>query len=295
MSVTTSTSPLELNAVSALSHDSWENFDALVHLLGNSRHLVVLSGAGCSTESGIPDYRDRAGSWKRTPPMKYQEFIGSQIARQRYWARALIGWRQFHQVRPNRAHGVLAEWERAGWLQQLITQNVDGLHHRAGSRKVIDLHGRIDTVECLQCEHTLSREWVQRQLIDLNPSWSTLNAVMAPDGDALLADVDFSTFRLRECPHCNGVLKPAVVFFGESVPRHKVANAFAAVDDADAMLIVGSSLMVFSGYRFVRRANERGIPVALINQGRTRADHEVHVKVEGRCSEVLQALVPRLL
>lgn len=271
-----------------------KNFAALLQMVANSRRLVVLSGAGCSTESGIPDYRDDDGAWKRTPPMQYQEFIGSHAARQRYWARALLGWQQFRNVRPNKAHEVLAHFERLGRIETVITQNVDGLHQQAGSNNVIDLHGRIDTVECLQCRRTTAREQIQTRLAQLNPHWTTLAADIAPDGDALLSGVDFSAFELVECAYCSGPLKPAVVFFGESVPREKVSDAFAAMDQADALLVVGSSLMVFSGYRFVRKARERGIPIAILNLGRTRGDAEAMVKIEGRCATVLAALQTQL-
>jgi NAD-dependent SIR2 family protein deacetylase len=192
-------------------------------------------------------------------------------------------------VEPNVAHRVLAEWERAGRVHTLITQNVDGLHQRAGSRAVIDLHGRLDEVECMQCRTVTARRVTQEEMETRNPRWSERQAQMAPDGDALL-EADFRSFEIPACEDCGGVLKPAVVFFGESVPRQRVTDAFAAVSSADALLVVGSSLMVFSGYRFVRTARERGIPTAIINRGQTRADGEVSLKLEGSCSEVLARL-----
>ena len=239
----------------------------LAERLSNSRCCVVLTGAGVSTESGIPDYRDRAGAWKRTPPMSYQEFVGSHAARQRYWARALVGWRMFSQVRPNRAHLALTSLQQVGKVHTLITQNVDGLHQLAGSQQVIDLHGRIDRVECLECKRTMLRERLQTQLAERNPQWAALSAEMAPDGDALLPDADFTDFDLPGCEYCGGVLKPAVVFFGENVPPPTVACAYAAVRGADLLLVVGSSLMVMSGHRFVRECCALQIPVALINRG----------------------------
>jgi NAD-dependent SIR2 family protein deacetylase len=174
-------------------------FGALLRLLERAARLLVLSGAGCSTESGIPDYRDAQGAWKRAPPMRYQQFIGSAAARQRYWARALIGWRTFRDVAPNAAHQALARLEQAGRLDTLITQNVDGLHQRAGSSNVIDLHGRIDAVQCLRCARHWPREHVQRRLEELNPHWAARAAHLAPDGDALLAETDFSSFQLVDC------------------------------------------------------------------------------------------------
>lgn len=269
---------------------AWAGFDDLLQIVRRSQRLVVLSGAGCSTASGIPDYRDADGAWKRTPPMRYQEFIAHHAARQRYWARALLGWQQFRNVQPSRAHRVLAEFEAIGRVHGVITQNVDGLHQQAGSRHVVDLHGRIDRVQCLQCHRLHAREHIQAALAARNPSFTQLQASMAPDGDALLVDADFDRFEVLGCMHCGGVLKPAVVFFGESVPRQTVHDAFAMLEQADALLVVGSSLMVFSGYRFVRRANERGIPVAVVNLGRTRADAEIDVKVAASCDSVLAAL-----
>ncbi len=211
------------------------DLDSLTDFLAPRRRLFVLTGAGCSTESGIPDYRDADGQWKHRQPMQYREFVGSHEARQRYWSRSLVGWRRIAGAEPNAAHQALARLENAGRVCCLVTQNVDRLHHRAGSRALIDLHGRLDRVEC-----------------------------------------------------------PAVVFFGENVPRRRVDRAFAALDEADAVLVAGSSLMVFSGYRFARAAAERGVPLALLNLGRTRADAEATLKVEGRCGEVLPRLVERL-
>lgn len=264
-------------------------------MLASSRRCVVLTGAGISTESGIPDYRDQNGAWKRSPPMSYQEFMGSRAARQRYWARALIGWRQFRGVDPNRAHHALARFEQAGVVHTVITQNVDGLHQRAGSRNVIDLHGRIDLVECLACKRLSAREFMQAQLAEINPDWTALHAEMAPDGDALLEHADFASFELPDCEHCAGPLKPAVVFFGENVPRQIVASAYEAVRSSDLLLVAGSSLMVMSGHRFVREARTLGIPIGVINLGRTRADGEVDVKVEASCGATLQWLAAAVL
>jgi len=270
--------------------DSSEGIEALAELLQRSRHLVVLTGAGCSTESGIPDYRDRHGAWKRQPPMSFQEFTASVTARQRYWSRASIGWQRLRAVRPCRAHYALARLERAGRLDCLITQNVDGLHQQAGSHRVIDLHGRIDGVQCLHCRRCFSRAATQARLDELNPRWAQLEAGIAPDGDADLDERLVAEFRLVDCEHCGGPLKPAVVFFGESVPCDTVKSAYAAVEGADALLVIGSSLMVYSGYRFVRAASERAVPVAIVNLGTTRADAQVSLKVEGQCGEVLERL-----
>jgi NAD-dependent SIR2 family protein deacetylase len=268
--------------------------ESLATLLADSRRLVVLTGAGCSTESGIPDYRDVTGAWKRKPPMMFQEFTASSAARQRYWARACIGWRQFHGVAPGRSHRALARLEQAGRVDCVITQNVDGLHQRAGSHRVIDLHGRIDGVECLHCRAVYRRADIQARLDVLNPDWAGVHAAMAPDGDALLEEEGWQQFRLVDCEHCQGALKPTVVFFGEAVPAGTVSAAYAALAAADALLVAGSSLMVYSGYRFVRAACERGLPVAVVNLGTTRADSLVSLKVEASCGEALEHLAETL-
>jgi NAD-dependent SIR2 family protein deacetylase len=280
------------NSLNARSEDSIlvSGLDEIARLVQRSRHLLVLTGAGCSTESGIPDYRDREGAWKRQQPMTYQEFVGSHAAQQRYWARALLGWKQFRDVRPNRSHRVLARLERLGRVQSLITQNVDGLHQCAGSIQVLDLHGRIDEVECLGCRRSSGREPVQRRLEQLNPRWGERVALMAPDGDAVLEEVDFGAFEIAGCEHCQGPLKPAVVFFGESIPSDRAARAERSVQSADALLIVGSSLMVYSAYRLVCAAHELGLPIIIVNQGKTRADALASSKLEGQCGLILERL-----
>jgi NAD-dependent SIR2 family protein deacetylase len=249
--------------------------------------LFVLSGAGCSTGSGIPDYRDLDGGWKRRPPVTLQAFTGEAKTRSRYWARSLVGWRRFGRARPNGTHASLAALEADGRVEVLLTQNVDGLHQTAGSRNVIDLHGRLDTVRCLACEARTPREVFQRELEALNPDWLVLDALDAPDGDADLEGLDFASFRVPDCAACGGLLKPDVVFFGENVPRDRVERASAHLAAADAMLIVGSSLMVFSGYRFAREAARLGKPIAAVNLGRTRADDLLSLKIELDCATAL--------
>jgi NAD-dependent SIR2 family protein deacetylase len=263
-------------------------------MVQRSARLVVLTGAGCSTGSGIPDYRDRDGEWKRNPPIKFQEFIGSALAQKRYWARSMVGWELVESARPNAAHDALAAIEASGRLRYLVTQNVDGLHQKAGSVRVNDLHGRVDRVRCLDCGEAGSRAAFQERMIAMNPSWQNRDAGFAPDGDADLDGVSFDEFRVPACPRCSGRLKPDVVFFGESVPRARVDEAMAEVDASDVLLIVGSSLMVWSGYRFVKRARERGIRVGAVNLGKTRADAEIDVKVRADCGEVLGAVAAAL-
>ncbi|WP_045760336.1 NAD-dependent protein deacetylase [Xanthomonas albilineans] len=265
---------------------------ALEAFVVRHRRLFVLTGAGCSTDSGIPDYRDVAGEWKRTPPVTYQAFMGELATRQRYWARSLIGWPRFGYAQPNATHAALAHLEARGQVALLLTQNVDGLHQAAGSRAVIDLHGRLDVVRCMQCERRMPRETFQQQLLQHNPHWATLQAGQAPDGDADLDGVDFAAFVVPACPHCGGMLKPDVVFFGENVPRERVTSAFAHLQQADAMLVVGSSLMVYSGFRFVQAAAKAGVPIAAINLGRTRADDLLDLKVNQPCAQALAFLYP---
>lgn len=256
--------------------------------------LFVLTGAGCSTESGIPDYRDANGDWKRAAPVTYQAFMGSEATRQRYWARSLIGWRIMGQARPGPAHHALAAIEALGHVRLLLTQNVDGLHDAAGSRSTLDLHGRIDTVCCTQCGRRSPRAQLQQALMARNPEWAQLSARSAPDGDADLEGRDFSAFDIPACDACGGLLKPDVVFFGESVPPARVAAARTALQDSDAVLVAGSSLMVYSGFRFVQAAAAAGLPVAAVNLGRTRADELLALKVEAPVGAALSELASLL-
>ena len=266
-------------------------FSSLQDFIDRHRSLFILTGAGCSTSSGIPDYRGADGKWKRTPPVTYQAFLGEELTRRRYWARSLIGWRRFGRARPNDAHRALARLEAMGRSELLLTQNVDRLHQAAGSARVIDLHGRIDLVRCMDCGQRSPREELQDEIGRLNPGWLDLDAAEAPDGDADLEEADFSSFAVPSCGRCGGVLKPDVVFFGENVPRDRVDAAERRLDEADAMLIVGSSLMVYSGFRFVQRAAGAGKPVAAVNLGRTRADGLLSLKAEQACEEALAFLL----
>ncbi|NCT72725.1 MAG: NAD-dependent protein deacetylase [Xanthomonadaceae bacterium] len=255
------------------------------------RRLFVLTGAGCSTASGIPDYRDEQGAWKRTPPVTYQAFVGDVATRQRYWARSLLGWPRVAAARPNAAHRALAALEQQGRCELLLTQNVDGLHQAAGSTAVIDLHGRLDGVLCLACGTATSRARLQLRVQQANPGWASLEAAAAPDGDADLEGRDFSLFQVPACERCEGLLKPDVVFFGENVPRARVDRAMAHLGRADAMLVVGSSLMVYSGLRFVHAAIRLGVPVAAVGLGRTRADDVLQFRVAAPCGEALAFLL----
>jgi NAD-dependent SIR2 family protein deacetylase len=264
---------------------------ALVEFIERHPRLFVLTGAGCSTDSGIPDYRDAAGEWKRAQPILIREFVENERARKRYWARSLVGFRRIGQARPNDAHRALAALERRGRVAQLVTQNVDGLHQAAGSRLVIDLHGRVHVVRCLRCERRTPREELQAEMVLRNPGFAGLDALEAPDGDADLDGVAFDGFDVPACGHCGGLLKPDVVFFGENVPGDRVRQAMAALAAADALLIVGSSLMVYSGYRFATAMADAGKPIAAINLGRTRADDLLSLKITDRCTAALAFLL----
>lgn len=264
---------------------------SLREFIARHSRIFVLTGAGCSTDSGIPDYRDAAGEWKRTQPVQFRAFMEDALTRKRYWARSLVGWRRFGRAAPNEAHFALAALERQGRVELLVTQNVDGLHQAAGSSAVVDLHGRLDTVRCMDCDARFPREELQHELLRRNPEWSHLDARDAPDGDAELQGLEFTRFDVPDCPRCGGLLKPDVVFYGESVPRERVERAMQAVRDADAMLIVGSSLMVYSGYRFAREAAAAGKPIAAVNLGRTRADELLGLKVAQSCSVALGFLL----
>lgn len=251
------------------------------------RRLLVLTGAGLSTDSGIPDYRGPSAP-PRTP-MTYAEFRSGPAAQQRYWARSHIGWQHLHRADPNDGHRALAAMERSGRLSALITQNVDGLHQAAGSRQVVDLHGRISAVICLDCREVTERATLHQRLESANPGFGQGSSrLIAPDGDAIVDGIE--TFRIVPCDSCGGVLKPDVVFFGENVPRERVELCYSLVEEAEALLVAGSSLTVMSGLRFVRAAQGRGIPVAIVNRGRTRGDELADLRVDAGCSEILGVL-----
>ncbi|MGO4255583.1 NAD-dependent protein deacetylase [Marmoricola sp. RAF53] len=253
-------------------------------VLGDRRWLV-LTGAGVSTDSGIPDYRG-PGAPARTP-MTGQQFRSGPAARQRYWARAYLGWTAMGTARPNTTHRVLAELERAGATSGLITQNVDGLHGAAGSTDVVDLHGRVDRVICLDCAETSDRADLQVRLAALNPGFGAEDLRVLPDGDVDLEST--AGFVLAPCEGCGGALKPDVVFFGENVPPERVARCHALVDDAEALVVLGSSLHVFSGRRFVKRAHDRGVPIVIVNRGETRGDPWATLKLDSGCAQTLAA------
>lgn len=266
----------------------------LVALL-TERRVAVLTGAGMSTDSGIPDYRGPDSP--PSNPMTIKQFTSDPEFRQRYWARNHVGWRHMADTLPNAGHRALAALERAGVVSGLITQNVDLLHTKAGSANVVNLHGTYAQVICLSCGFTMTRAQLAEELEALNPGFieraEALGGIaVAPDADATVTDT--SSFRYLDCPRCSGMLKPDIVYFGESVPKERVAQAYSMVDDADVLLVAGSSLTVFSGYRFVRHAAAAGMPVAIINRGPTRGDELADVKINSGCSEMLVLLTDEL-
>jgi NAD-dependent SIR2 family protein deacetylase len=259
------------------------------------RRVAVLTGAGMSTDSGIPDYRGPDSP--PSNPMTIRQFTGDPLFRQRYWARNHVGWRHMDDTQPNAGHRAVAALERDGVVGGVITQNVDLLHTKAGSGNVINLHGTYSQVVCLNCGHTMTRAALAEELDALNPGFTErVEAVgglaVAPDADAVVTDT--ASFRYLDCPSCGGMLKPDIVYFGENVAKDVVQQAFLLVEQADALLVAGSSLTVFSGYRFVRHAAARGMPIAIINRGPTRGDQHAGVKVDGGCSELLTLLAEEL-
>jgi NAD-dependent SIR2 family protein deacetylase len=278
---------------SAIAEDERASFDALVDLVADG-DVVVLGGAGLSTESGIPDYRGPTGRARAAQPMTYQEFVGAASARQRYWSRSHLGWRQIARAAPNLGHLAVADLERRGLLRGIITQNVDGLHQAAGAKRVVELHGGLDRVICLGCGQLTRRERLDERLREANLTWDARVSKVNPDGDVVVPDADVTRFVVVNCDLCGGLLKPDVVFFGENVPRPRVEGCFAMVDDAGALLVLGSSLTVASGYRFVRRAAKIGVPVAIVNDGVTRGDDLARLRLSGQLGQVLTTLVAKL-
>ena len=253
--------------------------------------VLILSGAGLSTESGIPDYRGPTGLARRATPMTYQTFTGSAGARRRYWARSYIGWRHIARAAPNQGHRAVAELGRLGLLAGIITQNVDGLHQAAGASGVTELHGSLHRVTCLSCGQRTPRTDLDRRLAEANADWDEAAALINPDGDAVLEDAATETFRVVDCRACRGVLKPDVVFFGENVPPERARACYAMVERASSLVVLGSSLTVMSGLRYVRHAAKLDLPVVIVNQGSTRGDPHATATLDAPLGQVLTALV----
>ncbi|MCU1691038.1 MAG: Silent information regulator protein Sir2 [Frankiales bacterium] len=270
-----------------------DGLDALADLVGRGG-VVVLSGAGLSTESGIPDYRGPTGAARPSSPMTYQVFTGDPVARRRYWARSHLGWRTIGDARPNAGHLAVTRLQRQGLLDGVVTQNVDGLHSAAGAVDVVDLHGRLDTVVCLSCGTRSPRARLAERLEAANTGWTAEVLAVHPDGDVALPDADLEAFTVVPCEVCDGVLKPDVVFFGETVPKDRVQRCFALVEASRALLVLGSSLTVMSGYRFVLRAAKLGLPVAVVNAGPTRGDRQATLRVDAPLGQVLPEVADRV-
>ncbi|MFK7862260.1 MAG: NAD-dependent protein deacetylase [Granulosicoccus sp.] len=262
----------------------------LEQFLQNYPRLMVLTGAGISTASGLGDYRDKSGQWKRKQPITGQVFVNNETARKRYWARSSVGWPLFSSAKPGASHRALRTLEKSGHIELLVTQNVDRLHQKAGHKNSIDLHGVLASVSCIDCHSSVDRDDFQVELLQHNDWLNHLTAEYAPDGDADLELKSLNAMQVPACKHCRGILKPDVVFFGETVPRQTVATAMQALTTADALLVAGSSLMVYSGFRFCREAQKQGKPIAIVNDGITRADDLALLKVQGDCGERLTRL-----
>ena len=271
-------------------HD--REFRELLRTMSCAR-TVVLTGAGCSTESGIPDYRGPETRRRARSPITFQQYTANDETQRRYWARSAVGWPKIRTAKPNAAHDALARLEAAGHINGIITQNVDRLHHGAGSQRVVELHGALQEVICLTCGALECRDELQQRLLAANPEFRVETATFAPDGDADV-EVDLREFEVPACLECGGRLKPNVVFFGENVPPPVVESAWSLFDEAEALLVVGSSLTVYSGLRFVKRATERHLPVAIVNLGPTRGDDAAWVRIDARAGRVLSDLAHAL-
>ena len=274
-------------------HEPEQAGELLAEFIHRYPRLLILTGAGVSTDSGIPDYRDGEGAWKRKQPVQHRDFMENHETRQRYWGRSLIGWPVIRNALPNPSHYSIADLELRNHSSLVVTQNVDRLHQKAGTHAVSDLHGRADEVLCMSCGYRSPRDDVHARCAALNPDFRQYKADAAPDGDADL-NVDFSDFLLADCPQCSGILKPDVVFFGDYVPKQRVQSAMDALKASDGLLVIGSSLMVFSGFRFCRYAKEFGKPIATLNLGRTRAEELAELKLNARIGETLRASLDQL-
>ncbi|XP_076294133.1 NAD-dependent protein deacylase Sirt4 isoform X2 [Lasioglossum baleicum] len=265
----------------------------LKEFIDSHNNMCILTGAGISTESGIPDYRsENVGLYARSNrrPVLYKDFCASDDIRKRYWARNYVGWPRFSSLKPNETHKILNKLEDAQKVRSIITQNVDNLHSKAGSRRVIELHGTAFRVMCLKCDQKICRYYLQEILDSLNPNMTATSQLIRPDGDVDISQEQVKGFVVPACMNCGGILKPDIVFFGDNVPRQVVESVQYNVKHSDSLLILGSTLTTYSGYRIALQANNAGIPIAILNIGHTRADDLASVKVEGRCGEVLSRI-----
>ena len=269
--------------------------DKLTCSLGSANHWVALTGAGISAASGIPTYRDHLGRWLGSTPIQHQDFVTQLSSRRRYWSRSVIGWPRVRDAQPNTVHFNVTDLQRLGLIRSVITQNVDRLHQRAGCENAIDLHGRLDQVVCLDCDATVTRESIQQWLERHNPTLDIAGAIPQPDGDADLPDALIADFAIPDCTACGGTLMPNVVFFGGNVPRARIDACFEAINSCDGLLVLGSSLNVYSGYRFCRHAASMGKKIVILNEGITRADDLCDEKYTDAPFLTLNAATTRLV
>lgn len=270
-----------------------EDIQRLQKFVNESKRLLVLTGAGISTESGIPDYRSEGvGLYARSTnrPVQYHDFVRHPEIRQRYWARNYVGWPKFGQFLPNRSHFALAQMEKKGKIHWLVTQNVDALHLKSGCQKITELHGSAYRVMCLGCSHTMTRQVMQELIESHNPHWSAHSEEIAPDADVQLTSEQIKGFMVPPCPNCGGLLKPEIIFFGDNVAKPVVEFVHEKIQESDSLLCAGTSLQVYSGYRFVAAAYNQGKTVAILNIGPTRADNLAHIKIDAKCGEVLSKI-----
>ncbi len=267
--------------------------EALAALIARNQPALLLTGAGISTDSGIPAYRNERGEWSHPPPVQAKAFYTELSTRRRYWARSMAGWPRMAGAQPNAAHLACARLQKAGYASEIITQNVDGLHQRAGSTEVTDLHGNLANVRCVECQTLQSRDEVQQRLLTDNPDQKPVTGPAGPDGDSVIETID-DRFSIPDCTSCGGIIKPDVVFFGENVPAERVEHCFELLSRSRLLLCIGTSLMVFSGYRFCRAAKEQQIPIAIINQGTTRADDIASAKLDLDCAAALTGIAEQL-
>ncbi|XP_063832871.1 NAD-dependent protein deacylase Sirt4 [Ostrinia nubilalis] len=270
-----------------------KDFEKLKDFLIANEKILVLTGAGISTESGIPDYRsEEVGLYARSnhKPIQYQEFIKYPKVRQRYWARNFVGWPRFSKIEPNATHLAITNLQKIGKVTAIVTQNVDRLHHKAGSHNVVELHGTGYIVKCLKCPYEIDREELQKELLKNNPDMRSSFSMIRPDGDVELTQEQVDKFRTPLCPKCEGPLKPDIVFFGDNVPKHRVEKVRHEVNSSDAVFVLGSSLTVYSSYRIILQAKEENKNVAILNIGPTRADDLVHLKISTKCGDILPDL-----
>ncbi len=271
------------------------NLEALISALQNKNKIWILTGAGISAPSGIPTYRDDKGEWKSANPIQHNEFIDNESYRQRYWARSMVGWKLTGRAKPNATHHAITALQRTGKISQIVTQNVDGLHNIAGAENVIDLHGRLSEIKCLDCGKVSKRADYQTRLIKNNPELDQYEATILPDGDADVEDFDMSKITIPACKNCGGVLMPNVVFFGGVVPRPRVGKAFNTLAESDCILVIGSSLKVFSGFRFPRWASQNNLPMYAVNQGEMRGKELFHHILAEPCEEILPIIAREMI